>query len=145
MATLVKNLFFSSFICAVILTLIHIIGNTITINNPAPHPSSFAFIFPAYSFLVFQFTIWPILQTILFTKFYGFKSILITLISFVIIFISIQAGWYLFFGIVKLLIGQAFYPWTFISASGLYISILFVQIVFFLSFIYRPKGQHYQA
>lgn len=136
MKFLFKNLFISSFVCFVFGLILHYLGKyviTFAYDQKVAQYESYRDIFLTTTIL-FSFIFWPLIQTVVIVRLYGFKSILSKILCFILLTVSIPIGWKTFFTFLN---GSTYV--TLLSQTGLYLTILTIQIFLFFIFVKRSR------
>lgn len=137
MSTLLKNIFIS-------LLIVHLLGfcyvlslssfdtlSSTTLEKPLLIVSIY---------LVYDFLVSPILQTIIIGRLYGFKSLWIHLKILLLSIISVFVSWKIFFTIIELLTGRADAIVSFKNSFGMFFVTYIVQIaIFYLALNFKKK------
>lgn len=137
MKFLLKNLIRSSFICFLIAVTIEFLWQYL-INQETKNGGEISifsrFLIPGF-FLAYWLFFWPLIQTFLMIRFYGFKSLVIRLFTYILLSASMPMGWAGFFGIFKFFTGESSTNITLASEFGMYLCILFTQFSLFFLFV----------
>lgn len=136
MKFLFRNILISSLVCFVIDLIIFHFGKYLLDLVYGQNMANDEFYLKIYltMTLLYTFVFWPLVQAIIMAKLYGFKSVLSKIISFILLFCSIQIGWLVFFAILK---GPNMV--TLLQQSALYLIILAIQIFLFFVFVMSSK------
>jgi len=135
MKHLLKNLFLSSIPCFILFLIIGLLicptlFNALNNLEIIDRVRIFGSIYLGYNFFV-----WPIIQSIIFIHFFGFKSILIKIRCWFLFYLSIPIGWYTVYILNKLSAGIVSSDITLLSQTSYYLTFLLIQSILFFLFV----------